>query len=158
MKNLQHKVWHNPIYFIAFGFGSGLSPFAPGTCGTIAAIPLYLLLSCFNWPIYLSVTILAFILGVIVSEIVSRELGLHDYKGIVWDEVVGFLLTMFLLPRSILFIILGFLLFRFFDILKPFPIRLIDEKLQGGLGVMLDDILAAVFAWIVLQIIRYYLL
>lgn len=88
--NLANRVWQDPVYFIAFGFGSGLMPKAPGTWGTVAAVPVYLLLMHCNPIVYLILTALAFILGVWVSDKVSNELGLHDYKGIVWDEVVGF--------------------------------------------------------------------
>lgn len=152
---LTSEVWQNPTYFIAFGFGSGLMPFAPGTWGTLAAFPLYFLLMSKPWPVYLLVTLLAFFLGVWVSDRVARELGIHDYKGIVWDEVVGYLLTMFLAPQGVSWMILGFILFRIFDIWKPNPIRLVDQKVQGGLGIMLDDVLAAIPAWIVLQLIAW---
>lgn len=148
---LSKKVWRNPWYFIAFGFGSGLMPVAPGTWGTLAAIPVYLLIAGMAWPMYLGVTIAAFILGVFICEKVSRDLGVHDFSGIVWDEVVGYLLTMFMAPVHIVWMVLGFFLFRLFDIWKPQPIRFIDQHVQGGLGIMLDDVLAAVPAWIILQ-------
>ena len=153
MKDLQLSttVWRNPLYFIAFGFGSGLMPKAPGTWGTLAAIPLYLLIAGMSWPFYLGLTLAAFVLGVVICEKVSRDLGVHDFSGIVWDEVVGYLLTMFMAPVHIIWIVIGFLLFRLFDIWKPQPIRLIDEHVHGGLGIMLDDVLAAVPAWMMLQ-------
>ncbi|WP_019216388.1 phosphatidylglycerophosphatase A family protein, partial [Legionella tunisiensis] len=91
---LSNKVWQDPTYFIAFGFGSGLMPIAPGTWGTLAAMPVYLLLVGQPLIIYLLTTILAFLLGIWVSDKVSQELGVHDYSGIVWDEIVGYLLTM----------------------------------------------------------------
>src|SRR4051812_6187173 len=97
---ISNKVWQDPVYFIAFGFGSGLMPIAPGTWGTLAAIPLYLLLAGQSVAVYLLFTLAAFILGVWVSDKVSRDLGEHDYSGIVWDEVVGFLLTMTMVPVS----------------------------------------------------------
>lgn len=153
--NLANRVWQDPVYFIAFGFGSGLMPIAPGTWGTLAAIPLYLLIMGSHWSIYLALTLLAFILGVWVSDKVSDELGVHDYKGIVWDEVVGYLLTMFLAPPGIKWMLLGFILFRIFDIWKPQPIGYIDQKVQGGLGIMLDDVLAAIPAWMILQILAW---
>lgn len=151
MNSLSTKVFRNPAYFIAFGFGSGLSPFAPGTFGTLAAIPLYWLLSFFSWPVYFVVTGIAFILGVYVSGIVSRDLGEHDYKGIVWDEVVGYLLTMFLIPKGWLWTLAGFVLFRIFDIWKPWPIAWVDARVKGGMGIMLDDVIAAIPAWVILQ-------
>ncbi|MBA2657925.1 MAG: phosphatidylglycerophosphatase A [Tatlockia sp.] len=150
---LINKVWQDPAYFIAFGFGSGLMPIAPGTWGTLAAIPLYLLLVGLPLPIYLLVTALAFILGIWVSSKVANELGVHDYGGIVWDEVVGYLLTMTMVPVGIVWMIAGFLLFRLFDIWKPQPIRLVDKRVKGGFGIMLDDVLAAVPAWVILQLL-----
>lgn len=155
---LVNRVWHDPAYFIAFGFGSGLMPFAPGTWGTLAAIPVYLLLVGSHWSVYLAFTLLAFVLGVWVSDKVSDDLGMHDYKGIVWDEVVGYLLTMFLAPSGLGWIIIGFILFRIFDIWKPQPIGFVDQKVQGGLGIMLDDVLAAIPAWLVMQILAWGLL
>jgi len=152
---LATRVWQDPIYFIAFGFGSGLMPIAPGTWGTLAAMPVYLLLINCHWAVYLALTFLAFLLGVWVSDKVTHDLGVQDYKGIVWDEVVGYLLTMFLAPKGFTWMIIGFILFRIFDIWKPQPIRLIDEKVKDGLGVMLDDVLAAVPAWIILQLLAW---
>lgn len=153
--HLESKVYQNPLYFIAFGFGSGLMPFAPGTWGTLAAIPIYLLLEGCSWPLYLMVTLLALGLGVWISDWVSKDLGVHDYKGIVWDEVVGYLFTMFLAPPGLFWLCFGFVLFRIFDIWKPQPIRYIDLKVQGGLGIMLDDVLAAIPAWLILQLIAW---
>ena len=150
---LSTKVWQDPIYFIAFGFGSGLMPIAPGTWGTLAAIPIYLLIAGMSCGAYLTITVAAFILGVAVCDKVSSDLGVHDYSGIVWDEVVGYMLTMFLAPVSILWMIIGFFLFRIFDIWKPQPIRYVDKHVHGGLGIMLDDVLAAVPAWIIMQLL-----
>ncbi len=126
---------------------------APGTWGTLAAIPVYFLLAQSHPSIYLLCTILAFILGVWVSERVTQDLGVQDYKGIVWDEVVGYLITMFLAPVGWVWIICGFILFRIFDIWKPQPIRFVDQKIKGGLGVMLDDVLAAIPAWLIMQLL-----
>lgn len=152
---LARRVWQDPVYFIAFGFGSGLMPWAPGTWGTLAAVPLYLLLTNLSWSIYAVLTIAALILGVWVSDKVSKDLGVHDYKGIVWDEVVGYLLTMFWAPSGWLWVVLGFILFRLFDIWKPYPIRLIDEKVGNGMGIMLDDVAAAVPAWLIMQALAW---
>lgn len=153
MVKLSSKVWQDPIYFIAFGFGSGLMPFVPGTWGTLAAIPVYILIAGFSWEVYLILTFAAFLLGIAVCEKVSSELGIHDYPGIVWDEVVGYLLTMFLAPINLVWIVVGFFLFRFFDIWKPQPIGYIDKHVHGGLGIMLDDVLAAIPAWIIMQLL-----
>jgi phosphatidylglycerophosphatase A len=151
--NLSKQVFYNPIYFIAFGFGSGLMKIAPGTWGTLAALPLYLLLLNTHWAVYLFFTFLAFLLGVWVCDKVTQDLRVHDYKGIVWDEVVGYLLTMFMAPKGLLWMILGFILFRIFDIWKPQPIRYIDKHVKGGLGIMLDDVLAAIPAWFIIQLL-----
>lgn len=157
MVKLSDKVWQDPCYFIAFGFGSGLMSVAPGTWGTLAAIPIYLLLVKYAWFTYILVVTILFLLGIYVSGKVSADLGEHDYAGIVWDEVVGYLLTMFLVPLSLVWMIVGFLLFRLFDIWKPQPIRWVDQKIHGGLGIMLDDVLAAVPAWVGLYLlVRYF--
>jgi phosphatidylglycerophosphatase A len=153
--NLPKKVFHDPIYFIAFGFGSGLMSKAPGTWGTLAAIPVYLLLADTHWSVYISITVVAFTLGVWVCEKVTQDLGVHDYKGIVWDEVVGYLLTMFLAPKGLFWIVSGFILFRIFDIWKPQPIGYIDQKVRSGLGIMLDDVMAAIPAWLIMQFLAW---
>lgn len=155
-KMLKHKVWSNPIHFLGFGFGSGLSPFAPGTMGTIAAIPLYLLMIHYLSSLeYLLLTVLITLIGIPICDKVSKDLGVHDFSGIVWDEITGFLITMLWIPFSWTNVLLGFALFRVFDILKPWPIRVVDEKVKGGFGIMIDDVIAAIFAWICLQGIIY---
>lgn len=148
---LSDKVWQDPAYFIAFGFGTGLLPLAPGTWGTLAAIPLYLLMAQLPIYLYLSIVSLAFFMGVLTAEKVSTELGVEDYSGIVWDEVVGYLLTMAFAPFHLSWMILGFILFRIFDIFKCRPIRYVEKRFKGGMGVMLDDVLAAVPACFLLQ-------
>ncbi|MGL5741565.1 MAG: phosphatidylglycerophosphatase A family protein [Legionella sp.] len=153
--NLTKKVFQDPMYFIAFGFGSGLMATAPGTWGTLAAIPVYLILTWTHWAVYLFFTIIAFIFGVLVCDRVSKDLGVHDYKGIVLDEVVGYLLTMFMAPQGLIWIICGFILFRIFDIWKPQPIGFVDQKVRGGLGIMLDDVLAAIPSWLIMQFLAW---
>ena len=110
--NLVKSVFQDPIYFMAFGFGSGLMPIAPGTWGTLAAMPLYVLLMGTHWYVYLFFIFAAFGFGVWICEQVSQDLGIHDYKGIVWDEVVGYLLTMFMAPKGLSWMIVGFIFFR----------------------------------------------
>lgn len=150
---ITKNVWKNPLYFIAFGFGSGLMPIAPGTFGTLAAIPIYLMMVGLSWPWYLCLTVIAFIMGVFVCDKVTSELGVQDYSGIVWDEVVGFLITMFMAPVGIVWVVVGFGLFRLFDIWKPQPIRWVDKHVQGGFGIMVDDVLAGLLALAIMQII-----
>jgi phosphatidylglycerophosphatase A len=152
---LEQKVWQDPVYFIAFGFGSGLLPKAPGTWGTLVGIPVYFLIAGQSLWFYLLFTLLAFLLGVWVAERVSEDLGVHDYSGIVWDEVVGFLLTMTAVPVGWFWVAIGFLLFRIFDIWKPQPIRSVDYHVRGGIGIMLDDVLAAIPAWLILQLLSW---
>lgn len=147
------KVWQDPVWFIAFGFGSGLLPKAPGTWGTLAAFPVYLLIASLTTGWYLFVALLLFLLGVWVSERVTQALKVQDYPGIVWDEVVGYLLTMTAVPITLGWMLTGFVLFRIFDIWKPQPIRYIDKHVKGGAGVMIDDVLAALPAWIILQLL-----
>lgn len=146
----RHRVWRNPYHFLAFGFGSGLAPFAPGTFGTLAAIPLYLLMAEFSWPVYALVIVAAFISGIVICQKTSDDLGSHDFSGIVWDEFVGFWITMFMIPPDWLWIITGFILFRFFDIVKPWPISYFDRYISGGFGIMLDDVFAGLYAWLLL--------
>ncbi len=145
--------WTNPIHFIAFGFGSGTIPFAPGTFGTLMAIPFYLLIRDFHLVLYSSVLIIATLIGVWVCNVTEKQLGTHDYKGIVWDEVCGYWLTMLAAPHAWQWVVIGFFLFRLFDIWKPWPICWIDKYVQGGFGVMFDDILAGIYSLIVLQIL-----
>lgn len=147
---LSTRVWQNPSMFLAFGFGSGLSPIAPGTCGTLVAIPLYLIMARLNILPYLALTMVLFAVGVCACDRASRILNVHDHPGIVWDEVVGYLLTMAGAPAGAVWVIAGFVLFRLFDIWKPFPIRSIDRHVHGGTGIMLDDALAALYAGAVL--------
>jgi phosphatidylglycerophosphatase A len=146
----------DPYYFFAFGFGSGLAPKAPGTFGTLAAIPLYWLIQDLSWPIYVSWLIVTFALGVYWCDLAAKKLGVHDHGGIVWDEFVGYWITMFLAPKHWLYVLLGFVLFRFFDILKPWPINWLDRKIGGGFGIMVDDALAGVYALMCLQLFTYF--
>lgn len=143
------------ITFLATGFGAGYAPFAPGTFGTLAGLPLWWLLQDLSIVIYLLVVILLFVAGIPVCGWMSRHLGVEDAPVIVWDEIVGLLVTLFLVPAGWPWVILGFLLFRVFDIIKPWPIGLIDSKIKGGLGIMLDDLVAALFALILLQLIYW---
>ncbi|WP_455212821.1 phosphatidylglycerophosphatase A family protein [Kaarinaea lacus] len=151
------EILKNPIHFFAFGFGSGLSPKAPGTFGTLAAIPIYLaLIQSVDASLYFVIVVLMSFLGFWLCGKTAEDLGVHDHPGIVWDEIVGFLITMFQAPLGWVWVLVGFALFRVFDILKPWPINWLDKKVEGGVGIMLDDILAGIFAWIVLQIIVSY--
>tara|TARA_R110002110_G_scaffold415859_1_gene658630 strand:+ start:26334 stop:26810 length:477 start_codon:yes stop_codon:yes gene_type:complete len=152
-RQLTKTVLSHPIHFLAFGFGSGLFPRAPGTVGTLVAIIPYLFFSQLPLAAYLLILALSFALGIYLCEQSAKMLGVHDHGGIVWDEFVGFWITMLVAPEGWLWIVLGFFLFRLFDILKPFPINVLDKRLPGGLGIMVDDAVAGTFAWLILQII-----
>lgn len=143
------QILTDPVLFLAFGFGSGLVKKAPGTMGTVAAIPVYLVCVQFNFWIYAGLTLIATVAGVWICDIAAKKLDEHDFGGIVWDEVAGYLITMLFVPFSWQALLLGFVLFRVFDIVKPQPIKWIDAKVTGGLGIMLDDVLAGVFAGLV---------
>lgn len=138
--------------WIASGFGSGLSPLAPGTAGSLAALLPYLVLRELSLPLYLLALALAFVLGVWASEVILRRLRLDDPGVIVWDEFVGQWITLIAAPPDWYWLGFGFLLFRFFDVLKPWPVALADHRIKGGLGVMFDDVLAGIYALIVLQL------
>ncbi|MCL2917643.1 phosphatidylglycerophosphatase A family protein [Shewanella litorisediminis] len=146
----------NPWHFLALGFGSGLAKKAPGTFGTLAAIPLYLLLSPLPLAWYLLATAIAVVAGVYICDRASKDMGVHDHGAIVWDEVAGLLITMIAAPTGVVWLVAGFVLFRIFDILKPWPIRVLDARVHGGLGIMADDVLAGVFALGCLQGLAYW--
>ena len=150
--SVSPKFLLDPGHLLSFGFGSGLSPFAPGTAGTLAAIPFYLLLSTLNPLAYLLATLISVIAGVYLCGRTSKALGVHDHAAIVWDEFAGFFITMLFAPVSLTTIVLGFCLFRVFDILKPWPASVIDSRIKSGLGVMLDDVIAGIYAMLVLQL------
>lgn len=152
MPTLPKPSLTNPIHMLAFGLGSGLAPKAPGTFGTLAALPIYwwLLADLAPW-VFALITLLTFVLGVYICEKTSQDLGVHDHGGIVIDEWVGMWITLFLLPKSLFWLALAFVLFRFFDIIKPWPIKWLDQHVKGGFGIMIDDVLAGVMAWLVLQ-------
>lgn len=137
--------------FIALGAGLGLAPKAPGTFGTLLGIPLLLIMP-HNLIAYAVIVVVLFALGVWCCDVCAKNLGVHDHPGIVWDEVVGYLITMAAVPRDIWWVLAGFAVFRFFDIIKPWPISWVDKQVHGGLGIMLDDALAAFFALLVMQV------
>ncbi len=154
---IPSKLLLNPIDLLALGFGSGLVPVGPGTAGTVVAIPLYLLLQPLGLVVYLAIVVLAFVAGIGICAHTARRLGVHDHPAIVWDEIVGYLVTMTAAPGGWEWVIGGFVLFRIFDIAKPWPIRWLDRHVHGGSGIMLDDLLAGVFAAAVMQGLVYLL-
>ena len=146
----------HPAHFIAFGFGSGLSPFAPGTFGSLVAIPLtFWLLPAYGDAGFFLILLGAFALGVWVCDITGKRLGVTDYGGIVWDEVVAMMLVLWLLPAMTwMWVGFGFVMFRIFDIIKLPPAGHFDSKWKNGLGVMMDDIAAAFHTLIVVAIVH----
>lgn len=148
------QILSSPVHFLAFGFGAGLVPIAPGTAGTLVGIPVFLALQPLGLLPYTAVTALLFVSGCYLCGESARRLGVHDHGGIVWDEIVGYLVAMLPLllaiPRAAvplwLWVAAGFGLFRLFDILKPPPANIADSSVHGGFGIMLDDLIAAVYA------------
>lgn len=158
MSRLPHPPFHllrDPGHFLSFGFGSGYLPRAPGTYGTLAAIPVWWLLSGLSLELYVLALLAVSVAGVWLCGRTADALGVHDHPAIVWDEIAGYLLTMLAAPPGWLWPLAGFVFFRIFDILKPWPIRVLDRELSGGLGIMLDDLLAGVFAALCLQALHW---
>lgn len=143
-----------PTGLLAFGFGSGLSPVAPGTMGTLVAIPFIFVLKSLATVGFWMALVMLFLLGIWLCDHVSRKLGKHDHGGIVWDEMVGYWLSVALVPLQWQWLLAGFVLFRFFDIFKPWPINLIDKKVSGGFGIMIDDLVAALFTLCLLAVFQ----
>lgn len=152
-KSVQFNM-RDPVHILAVGFGSGLSPKAPGTVGTLAAVPIwYFLFAGQSDLVYGALVLVTALVGIYLCDKCSKDIGVHDHGGIVWDEFVGFFITMWAVPATWGWILIGFILFRFFDILKPPPIKQVDRQLKGGLGIMMDDIIAGVMAWLVIQLL-----
>jgi phosphatidylglycerophosphatase A len=139
-------VLRDPVHFLAFGFGSGLSATAPGTMGTLVALPFVYALMQQSLIVYLCWVVMLCVVGIYLCGESARRLNAHDHPGIVWDEFAGMAITMIAVPLQLRWLLLGFLLFRFFDIVKPWPIREADHRLSGGCGIMLDDIIAGIFS------------
>jgi len=149
-------IFKNPIHLLAFGFGSGLAPKAPGTFGTLAAIPFYIYASTLSLEYYIGLCLCISLIGIYICGKSAKLLNTHDHPGIVWDEFAGFFITMIAVPFSWQSIILGFILFRIFDIFKPWPISWLDKHVEGGLGIMIDDILAGLLSLVCIHILLLY--
>lgn len=147
----------NPLHLLALGFGSGLSPIMPGTMGTLAAIPFYLLMTGLPLWLYVALLIIGFVAGIKICNAATSAIGRHDHGAIVWDEFIGFGITMLAAPAGWTWIAIGFVLFRFFDMVKPWPISWFDRRVHGGFGIMLDDVIAGLFALACLQGLALYL-
>ena len=147
--NLRFLLAH-PAHFLALGFGSGLARKAPGTWGTLAAFPLYFVIRALPAQGYWLLVAVFVLAGVWICDKTGKALGVHDHGGIVWDEIAAFLIVLPFAPTTWWGYLLAFALFRLFDIWKPFPIGWLDARIEGGLGVMLDDLLAAGYAIVIL--------
>ncbi|RUO24412.1 phosphatidylglycerophosphatase A [Aliidiomarina minuta] len=143
----------NPIHFLALGFGSGLSPKAPGTMGTVAAIPVVILAAMLGDAAFVVLTAVACVLGVYICGYTAKAMGEHDHPAIVWDEIAGYMVAMILVPVTWQTLLLAFVLFRFFDVLKPWPISWLDKHVSGGFGIMIDDILAGLASLAIIHIL-----
>jgi phosphatidylglycerophosphatase A len=154
----MHLAWRHPAHIIAFGAGIGLVPRAPGTAGSLLAFPLYWGLAPFCAPpVLLTLIASGFALGIWACGLTGRAIGVADHGAIVWDEIVAFMLVLMFTPAGWLWQPFAFLLFRFFDILKPPPIRYFDRKWKNGFGVMFDDLLAALYTLLVLKLTEFLL-
>jgi len=156
-ENLARTVLTDPVHFLAFGFGIGLAPFAPGTFGSIPGLILFWLTLDFGLHVQLSIAVAMALIGIWICGESARRIGVHDHGGIVWDEIVGMYVTLFLAPISVVGFVLAFVLFRIMDIVKPWPIRDLDHSMQGGLGIMLDDLLAALYAALLLALYGWFM-
>ena len=152
--NVKFLLSH-PAHFFALGFGSGLAPKAPGTFGTLIGLPLFWLIAGFSLPTQLLTIFILFVAGVYFCGFTGKNLGVADHGGIVWDEIVAIMLVLTMVPVSWFWWLVAFLLFRLFDIWKPYPICYFDAKLKNGFGVMFDDLLAAIYAMLVLKLIAW---
>ncbi|MBT8419931.1 MAG: phosphatidylglycerophosphatase A [Gammaproteobacteria bacterium] len=153
---MKHLLKH-PVHLFSLGFGAGLVPFAPGTMGSLVGVIFYIFLQslALSWLSYLAIIAILFVPGVWFCGMTARALGVHDHPAIVWDEIVGFLVTMVAVPAGWGWVLSGFMLFRFFDIVKPWPIGFIDAHVGGGFGIMLDDLLAGVYGLAVLHVAAF---
>ena len=156
-KSVSFATLKNPVHFLALGLGTGCSPWMPGTCGTLIGILLFWFLHGLGLWLYMCITAALLLAGIWLCDRTARNLGVPDHPAIVWDEIVGYLVTMIAVPAQWPWMLAGFLLFRFFDIVKPWPVSWADKKVRGGLGIMLDDVIAGLYGLVILQIFLYML-
>ena len=154
-RGLSPVLLRDPVHLIALGLGTGLSPWMPGTLGSLLALIPCWFVAPLPWPVKLAIAIVAFVAGTLICDVSSRRLGVHDHPGIVFDEIAAMLTLTVMLPQSWPALGVACALFRVFDIWKPWPIRDLDHRLSGGAGIMLDDQMAAVYAAICLGVIQY---
>jgi phosphatidylglycerophosphatase A len=148
-------VFSDPVHFIAFGFGTGLAPIAPGTFGSLPGVLLFWLTMDLGIYIQAGIAVALIVAGVWICGESARRIGVHDHGGIVWDEIAGMYLTLFVAPATPIGFAGAFVLFRLTDIVKPWPIRDLDHRIHGGLGIMLDDLVAALYAALLLVLVGW---
>ena len=153
---MQLPWWKYPVHWLAYGFGLGKIPGAPGTFGTLLAIPVFVLMSRLGPVLYVAIVAGLFIAGIFVCGQTANDFGEVDPGYIVYDEIVGFLVAMFMLPAAWRWILAGFFIYRVFDIWKPFPIGWIEDKLGTGASIMADDVIAGLYTLLILQAARYF--
>jgi phosphatidylglycerophosphatase A len=154
-RKIQLQELKDPVVFIAMGLGSGMAPKAPGTAGTLLTVPLVYLLQQQTILVYAAVTLFVLITGSWVCGYAADKLQVHDHSGIVYDEIAGFLITMMFAPKGWLWMLAGFVLFRFFDAVKPWPISWLDKNVHGGFGIMVDDVFAGFISLCCLLLINF---
>lgn len=143
----------HPVYCLGLGFGSGLAPKAPGTVGTLVAIPVVILVAMLGDIAFAVATALACVVGIYICGATAKAMGEHDHPAIVWDEIAGYMVAMLAVPVSWQTLLVAFLLFRLFDISKPWPIGWLDRRVHGGLGIMVDDIIAGLAALAIIHVL-----
>ncbi len=151
---MAFALWKYPVHWLAYGLGAGLVPFMPGTFGSLVGIGIYWFLSRSSRAIYAGVVTVLALAGVFICAQTARDLGATDPGVIVWDEIVGMLVAVYLLPRDWRWISTGFVLFRLFDVWKPYPIAAAEDAFGIGMSIMADDIVAAIYALAILQLVR----
>ena len=149
-RNLARQVMTDPVHILAFGFGTGLAPVAPGTVGSLVGVLLAWLTLDLGLMTQIGIAVVISVAGIWICGESSRRLGIHDHGGIVWDEIAGMYIVLIVAPTTLWAWILAFGLFRAFDIVKPWPIRDLDHRIHGGVGIMLDDLVAALYAALLL--------
>ena len=153
LKKSKRELIKHPVHFFSFGFGTGLMPKAPGTFGTLPAIVLVWLFAPLDVAAYMGVVVFAAIIGIYLCGATAKAMGEHDAPAIVWDEIAGYMIAMIAVPVSWQSLLLAFVLFRIFDIIKPWPISWLDKKVDGGFGIMLDDIVAGFISLVLMHVV-----
>lgn len=154
MKPVPAKFMLHPVHAAALGLGAGYAPVMPGTAGTLVGVILYIFMQSLDLPWYLAATLLMLLAGIAICGFTAAALEVHDHPAIVWDEITGYLITMIAAPPGWGWMVTGFVLFRLFDIWKPWPIKQVDKAVPGGLGIMADDVIAATYGWLLMFIIH----